>query len=290
MIKLNPNSSESLDLIILSYLRSLHSSTKFFIFKYLAYKKFFTNHKFQSISSIDENSPRIKTILDAAKIFSIKTAGIQHGTIHELHPAYMHTAKDMARKIVPDYTLVWGERWKELLAGKGHYSPESLIITGQIRTDIIPVLQKQTLKRYPDVPENSKIILFASQPQQDPKLRERSALDVFNAVKELREAFLIIKLHPAEFNDFDFYRKLAKKSGCSNYQIVLQEDLYFLISISDIIITCFSTVGAESVYFSKPLIILDHLKQDIQKYVKEAATRLAGSPAICSTPPVTPRA
>jgi len=45
--------------------------------------------------------------------------------------------------------------------------------------------------------------------------------------------------------------------------------LYLLISLSDIMITCFSTVGAETVYFNKPLIILDHLKQDIQGYARE---------------------
>ena len=35
------------------------------------------------------------------------------------------------------------------------------------------------------------------------------------------------------------------------------------------LITYFSTVGTEAVYFYKPLIILDHLKQDIQNYHKE---------------------
>jgi chromosome condensin MukBEF complex kleisin-like MukF subunit len=32
------------------------------------------------------------------------------------------------------------------------------------------------------------------------------------------------------------------------------------------VITCFSTVGSEAVYFHKPLVILDHLRQDIQNY------------------------
>ena len=93
-------------------------------------------------------------------------------------------------------------------------------------------------------------------------------MDVFSALKDIPDAHLVIKLHPAEFNDFDYYHDLARKSGCSNYQIVLQVDLYLLISLSDIVITCFSTVGAETVYFNKPLIILDHLKQDIQGYYK----------------------
>ena len=51
--------------------------------------------------------------------------------------------------------------------------------------------------------------------------------------------------------------------------ICLTARIYILISLSDIIITCFSTVGTETVYFNKPLIILDHLKQDIQGYYRE---------------------
>jgi len=36
-----------------------------------------------------------------------------------------------------------------------------------------------------------------------------------------------------------------------------------------VLITCFSTVGTETVYFNKPLVILDHLKQDIMGYAAE---------------------
>ncbi len=257
------------DLIILNHLRSLHSSSKLFLFKYFAYKKFFSKHQFSTISTIDENSPRIKSILDAAKSNAIKTIGIQHGTIHDLHPAYMFTHQDRERKTVPDFTLVWGERWKELLATKGNYNPDSLIITGQIRTDIIPVLKNRKINDVISIPENTRVILFASQPQQDPALREKSALDVFGAMKSVPDAHLIVKLHPAEKNDVNYYVELAKKAGCTNYQIIREIDLYLMLSLSDIVITCFSTVGAETVYFDKPLIILDHLKQDIQGYLKE---------------------
>lgn len=263
------------DLMIIDFIKSLHASSKLYLFKYLAYKKFLSHHHFKSISTIDENSPRIKSILDAAKMNGMKTIGIQHGTIHDLHPAYMFTKQDAERKLMPDFTMVWGENWKKLLTEKGNYHSGSLMITGQIRTDIISSLQNHKHNNSISVPENSRVILFASQPQQDPELRQKSALDVFTAVKKIKDVHLVIKLHPAEFNDFDYYHELARKSGCTNYQVVLQVDLYLLISISDIVITCFSTVGAETAYFSKPLIILDHLKQDIQKYHREGIAFLA---------------
>ena len=46
-------------------------------------------------------------------------------------------------------------------------------------------------------------------------------------------------------------------------------DLYLLLHLSDIVVTCFSTVGTEAVYFHKPLVILDHLKEDILHYIAE---------------------
>jgi len=260
---------DPLNKLIFQSLKSLHTSSKLFLFKYLAYKKFFAGHSFKSISSIDENSPRIKSILDAAKSNNIATIGIQHGTIHELHPAYIYSREDQRRNTIPDYTMVWGKYWSQFLIDKGNYKPESLKITGQIRTDIIPKLTNVKAKDYLQIPEGSRIVVFASQPQRDPKLREQAAFDVFNSVRHLKDVQLIVKLHPAEKNDNDYYKKIADKAGCSNYQIILQIDLYLLISLCDILITCFSTVGAETVYFNKPLIILDHLKQDIQGYHKE---------------------
>jgi len=250
-------------------LRRLHKSTRFFLFKYYTYKKFLKKKNILSITSIDENSPRIKTVLDAAKSNKIKTIGIQHGTIHALHPAYIYTDQDKNRSVVPDFTFVWGNYWKEFLIKHGKYPADSLIISGQIRTDIVPVLQNTIEQNFFGLSEGTRLIVFASQPQRDPVLRKQAALDVFKATKENNNTFLVIKLHPAEKNDIGYYRSIAIEAGCENFTIIHDFDLYRLISICDLLITCFSTVGAETVYFKKPLIILDHLKQDIQQYHRE---------------------
>jgi len=83
------------------------------------------------------------------------------------------------------------------------------------------------------------------------------------------EIDLVVKLHPAEKNDFEYYHTIAKQTGCSNYQIVLDVDLYLLLSKTKILITCFSTVGSEAIYFNKPVISLDHLNEDLLNYHKE---------------------
>ena len=268
--KIRSSNLTPVELVIIDYLKSIHKTSLYFIFKYLAYKKFFLKHSsFVSISSIDENSPSIKTIFDAAKFNGIKTIGIQHGNIHDLHPAYIYTKNDRLDNVMPDFTLVRGKMWKDFLIKKGNYNKNSLITVGQIRTDIIPYIKntdKNIVLKKINIKSDKKIILYASQFQRDLAIREQAALDVFNAVKDMPDAFLIIKLHPSEKDEFRYYHSLAKKVNCKNYNIIYFIDLYLLLSISDIVITCFSTVGSEAVYFYKPLIILDHLKQDIQNY------------------------
>jgi CDP-glycerol glycerophosphotransferase (TagB/SpsB family) len=162
--------------------------------------------------------------------------------------------------------LTWGEYWKQFLIEKGNYPKESVVSVGQIRTDVIPQLLKAEKQKKAKPVE---IIVFASQPQRDPELRYQAAFDVFKAVKRLQKSKLVVKLHPRETDDEEYYDSVAKDAGCTNYVIDRTSDLYKLIASCDTLITCFSTVGTETVYFYKPLVILDHLNQDIQGYVAE---------------------
>lgn len=256
--------------LIISLYRSLHKSTMFYLLKYFAFDQLFSKYSFKTISAIDENSPGVKSILDAAKKYDIKTIGIQHGAISGLSVAYIYSALDRDKKAMTDYTLLWGRKWKDTILNESNYLEESLRITGQIRTDIIPKLQSldktEILK---NIPKDKKIIVFASQPQPDPKLRMQAALDVFTSVRDMNDVFLVVKLHPGERNDKEYYHQLAGKVNCLNYKIVYDIDLFLLISTCDILITCYSTVGMETIYFYKPLIIHDPLKIDMQSYHSE---------------------
>jgi len=258
--------------LLISIYLSFKGASNFYLIKYLSYKRFFGRNHFKTIATVDENSPALRSILDAARTAGIKTIGMQHGNLHDLHPAYIYTRADAGRNAFPGHNLVWGEFWKAFLMKKGNYPADSMSISGQIRTDIIPKLKAESIEKaglIPGAGNSDRLIVFASQPQRDAGLRERAALDVMQAVKALPETFLVIKLHPNERNDIDYYQKLAERSGLDKLLITLEIDLYLLISVCDILITCFSTVGTETIYFHKPLIILDHLKQDIQNYHKE---------------------
>jgi hypothetical protein len=252
--------------LILSILRSLGSSSRFFLFRYFAAKRYFAHSKVRAVIAADENSPLTKSILDAAKFHGIKIIGLQHGTMHDLHPAYRYTPNDCKNHVMPDFTLTWGKYWEQFLVEKGHYPRCSVVPVGQIRTDIIPVLLK-TEKQKQVYPAGR--IVFASQPQRDAQLRFQAAFDVFTAVQKITDAQLIVKLHPREFGDTSYYSDIAAKTGCKNYIIDKTSDLYQLIASCDVLITCFSTVGTETIYFHKPLVIIDHLRQDIMGYAAE---------------------
>jgi hypothetical protein len=261
----------------MEFIKNYHFTTLYFLLKYYSYKSFFKSHNIKTICSIDENSPETKSVFDAAKSESVTTVGIQHGAIHELHPAYMYSKYDSKKRIMADYTLVWGEYYKSLLSHKGNYNADSIVVTGHTRTDVIQLLEKGR-PRIKGLSGKIPIIIFASQPQRDASLRIRTARDVFNAAKKLHNIMLIVKLHPAEKNDNRFYESLADESGLKNYKIIYDEDLYTLISSCAALITSFSTVGTETAYFYKPLIILDHLRQDIQGYKKEGIAFQATGP------------
>jgi len=274
--KLITHSDDLFEKLVFMHYKKLHAATCFFILKNLAFVQFFEKRKIKAVLASDENSPAIKSILDAARFCKVVTVGLQHGTMHDLHPAYLYTAEDKERKVMADFTLVWGDYWKNFLVQKGNFREESVKVVGQVRTDIIPRL-KNGARYIEGVPSGQKIIVFASQPQRDPELRRRAAFDVFASVSALNNAFLVVKLHPNEFHDVDYYKKIAEEAECRNYLLDLSTDLYLLISQCSLLITCFSTVGTETVYFKKPLIILDHLAQDIQGYKKEGVAFQATS-------------
>jgi len=256
--------------LILSHYRALHKSTMLYILKYFAHDRFFSRFSFRTISAIDENSPGVKSILDAAKNKNISTIGIQHGTISDLSIAYMYSKNDKEKRVMTDYTMLWGDKWRDILVNTGNFPEESIRITGQVRTDIIPKLLNVDKQNITEIAgEGKKIVAFASQPQPDARLRRQAALDVFGAVCEMENVFLIVKLHPGEKNDTSYYHDLAKESKCSNYKLMYDIDLFLLLSVCDIMITCYSTVGTETIYFNKPLIIHDPLKLDMGSYYKE---------------------
>jgi len=247
--------------LILYLIGTLRPTLWMLYIQYRLYLRFFRKCEAKTISGINENSPDVKVITDAAKFHGIKVLGIQHGAIHRLHPAYMHSPSEVEAGILPNRTLVWGANWKDILTSAGGYPSDAVIVTGHPRTDVIPDLLKLTADD-----GHAFRLLFASQPQRDPQLRRNTALDVFTACREAGVE-VILRPHPGEFDYKTYYGEIAEAAGLDNIRIEKDQDLYLAIHASSAVITSFSTVGAEALFFKKPLIVYDPLKQDIQGYI-----------------------
>ena len=74
-------------------------------------------------------------------------------------------------------------------------------------------------------------------------------------MKNIKEAHLIIKLHPYE-EDLNLYKDIAKKAELLNYSIIKDIEILKLIRRSDLVITHNSTTSFEAVLLDKNVISL----------------------------------
>jgi len=209
----------------------------------------------------NEHSYTKYPIIGAAKENQVPTFGIQHGGISNQNAFYSFTEEDRAISPIPDFTFTWGSYVYDRLVTNSIYSEDGLIITGQMRADVIPVLNA----RKEEGTIGTKTVLFASQPLLHmPQARQRMFEDVFKLQKRNPNLNVIIKPHPREYKDSDYIKKIAEEQG-----VVAQiktDDLYYLLSKSDVVVTYFSTAGAEAIYFDKELIVYDYDRTDIANY------------------------
>ncbi len=277
--KISSDTLDSVERLFFEAFKRLHASSKYYVLKYHVYRHYFKRSKAKILISIDENSPNFKIIHDAAKSRGITTIGYQHGLINEDHLSYTYSECDFRHRSTTDYFFTWGKKWRNRLIEKG-FSSESIKTIGQLRTDYITgikSLSESYRKSYTDK-GFKHLVLFASQPQKDEKLRYRAAQDVFTAIRNIPDSILLLKMHPHE-KDKNYYLSIANACGCENIEIIEDTDLYLTIGMIDVAMTCFSTVGYEVMYFYKPLILVDHLKQDILDLHKNGIALQATNPS-----------
>ena len=251
------------DELILSYLIRFKSSLKFYLYRYYALNSLFKKRAFSSFTCHSENTPSSIIAVHAAKRNQIKTIGIQHGSIYDGNMGYGFSKEEVALyNCHCDLTLTWSDYWSSILEKIGHYPKHKLKAVGQLRTDIIPEL----VKRENGKDDKQFNILFASQPQPYKEDRLRAAIDIIKLAEQNPSFNITVKLHPAEQEVY--YSNLGSDS-IPNLAVTKNSNLYHLISRSSVVITCYSTVGIESLYFRKPLIAIDYNNLDLADFIKE---------------------
>jgi glycosyltransferase involved in cell wall biosynthesis len=214
---------------------------------------------------IDEYGLYGRAAIFAARLNGIPTLAIQHGIIGPRHIGYYHKKEEMSRNtakenhcIIPDKTAVNGAYYKNILIRMGSYPPSSVAVTGQPKYDVLAfadkIYKKERVCSLLKLDPNKKLIVFASQPDS-PQANELLFRSIFQAVKKIPGAQLVIKLHPNEY-DSSLHERVAREAGV-NAVIVKDIDLFELLHACDLMLTLSSTVAIEAMILDKPVITVN---------------------------------
>ena len=143
-----------------------------------------------------------------------------------------------------------------------------MIITGNPAWDYLKGKKWDREKLYNQLglPQDKKIILLAATNMPDE--RDRLAHATIKAMAQLPQYRLILKLHPEE--ELGYYKQLLKEYNVKATIVMELSLLHPLISISEVVITAYSTVGLESLLLGKPVIDVNLTNRPYyQDYVAE---------------------
>lgn len=163
--------------------------------------------------------------------------------------------------LIHDAVILDGNYWKEYLLKKQDINPEKIHVTGPVRFDDCPGLEDRlNIKDFCNLPSSKKIVVFAANyPYLNMTVMDHEKIKNLNAIyaamKNIKEAHLVIKLHPYE-KDLDLYKSIAKKVKLLGYSIVKDVEMLELTRHSDLLITQVSTAGYGAVLLDKNVISL----------------------------------
>jgi hypothetical protein len=221
---------------------------------YIAIAKYIiARHRPSLIISPDVNDPRTRIFCLAARLENIKTLEVQ---FHFTNPTNVEWDFFIA-----DHLAVTGPNNFEQMLGHGIH-PSKLSITGSARYEH-PLFNGTSasaseVRASYKVDENTKIVLFASQPYyheafSSERIRKEMILDLFRTASNSSGKTLVVKPHP--FDRVDELRSLA--SSFNNIVIVDKRvDIRFLINASDMFVTFFSATTFDALFMKKPTLHL----------------------------------
>jgi len=199
---------------------------------------------------------------------NIPSLEIQHGTIAYDMPSW-YPKDDNFYKVA-----VYGPYYKSFLTQAYEYSPDNAVVTGQPRYDILAkaneIFSRKRIFKELNLSVDKKLVLWMTQTQEpDLTLSEnkQNISAVYNAMKQLKNVQLVIKLHPREHQKAPLYKK-----DKSFKPIIVGKDTntYELLNACDLVIIKWSTTGMEAIALNKPLVILNlGGRPDRVEWVKE---------------------
>jgi hypothetical protein len=223
--------------------------------------KIFKKNKFKTIFPVADGEMFENISISIAKNHLIPSVTLLPGAFNPLpiFEEWFHS----------DKICVSGNKDQELMTQIG-YKKEKIIVTGNPKLDSFCKLEQQDskikLEKKYKIDSSKKILLIARSLWEENDEKWISKL-----IKECTKDKIqvIIKIHPiykTKSNEISQKKIDEIKRLCSNvdFLITYDEDLYLLLSASDLVIIHeSSTVGIEACIANKPIIITDFLKNFI---------------------------
>jgi len=205
----------------------------------------------------------------AGKLKSVPTLALQHGSIGPCPSAgYYYTPDEISNRLAPQYcplpdkTAVYGDYTKRVLTEICNYPPESVVVTGQPRYDVLTkidkILDKEKIFEQLDLDPRKKTVVLAtgmSQAKYGYPDHDEPLLDAtFKALNEIPNIQLAIKVHPRD--DGELQRRMVAERGLKD-ALITKGKLYELLYLCDVLMTFCSTVATEALILDKPVITVN---------------------------------
>jgi len=199
------------------------------------------------------------------KFYSVQSASMIP-ELEKINKFFIEYFGDESNKA--DIFFCTGKYFQELK--KYSLTSKKVIISGQTRYDHLTkkYFSKDELYKKYNINNERKILLWATQTHGNDNEENIRMILAFNqAVRDIENVQIIIKLHPGEDQTAILYKKY------SDFRPLIfgkEADTNELLYISDIMVTKNSTTAMEAVVLDVPIIILNLSGEpDIVNYVKE---------------------
>jgi hypothetical protein len=209
-----------------------------------------------------ESSGWGRAALAACRAEGVRTVAIQHGILYPTYFSYLHAADegDCPR---PERTAVFGEAARNFLITRGHYAPESLIVTGSPKFDDLlkaaSAWDRAGLRARLGVGDDERLVVLASRfrPIRATHQAAGSAFPALvAAVEQIERVRCVVKPHPAE--RADAYEAVLRAAGATRVRVVSpSSDLMELLFAADALVTVESLSAVEALVLDRPVLVLN---------------------------------
>jgi hypothetical protein len=217
-----------------------------------------------------------KPLLIAGKQKRVPVLAVQHGIITPTHWGYIFGPHEKKRAVLPDITCVYGQYHYDLLTTHSIYEPDTVVVTGQPRYDILyyadTVYSREAFFDKYDINPQHAVVLWVTQCHA---LSTRENIEnfeaVFGALQSMEDVTLLIKQHPGEQATHTqmIHHWLAKYDITAVITPKIS-DTFEQLYVCDVMITKNSTTAMEAVALDTPVVVLNLSGEpDVVNYVAE---------------------